>query len=511
MDRRESLRYESHLATLRSGGAIAENYGNLMAHFDCGYCVLAVACCLAACGDKPELAVPAAPEWARTFPGPGEARAEKVAFDSQGNVLVVGTFTETIDVDGAVLTSAGSSDIFLVKLDVNGRRIWARQFGSEGEDRGRSLAVDAHDNLFLTGFFSREVDFGAGPLTSTAENSVFLVKLDTTGAVVFNHAFGDRQFYSGADVAVARDGSIYLTGDFVSPIDLGGGALVSAGSSDIFLAKFDPSGVHLMSRAFGDAAMQESRGLAVNAAGEVVLMGSYQGLVDFGGGALVGGEGTENAIFVAKYDDRMNHIWSDNAVSADAHAGHEHGASDGAHSVATDQSDHTLLTGATSTGLALTGADFEAPSAPIAFLQEFGRYGDRVVNRALGVGDTQDEGAVAIDGSGRILVTGAFRQSLDLGRGAVLDSRGGRDLFVAVLDPSGNDASAFRYGDADHSEIGWSVADPEPSGDSRADALDVTGREARAAPHERDRRANGSVITDPGTKGGEFAIGNGSA
>jgi hypothetical protein len=86
-------------------------------------------------------------------------------------------------------------------------------------------------------------------------------------------------------------------------MSLGGDTLSTAGSSDIFLAKFDTSGGHVWSQQFvggpppgGDHAS----GVAADADGNVLATGWFQGTVDFGAGPVVsiapGGD-----LFVAKY------------------------------------------------------------------------------------------------------------------------------------------------------------------------------------------------------------------
>ena len=54
---------------------------------------------------------------------------------------------------------------------------------------------------------------------------------------------GDRD--APQDIALDSNGNIIVSRPFVSSIDFGGGPLTSAGTFEIFLAKFDESGSHL--------------------------------------------------------------------------------------------------------------------------------------------------------------------------------------------------------------------------------------------------------------------------
>jgi hypothetical protein len=95
-------------------------------------------------------------------------------------------------------------------------------------------------------------------------------------------------------------GNAVVTGYFNSAVDFGGGVLVSAGYTDIFAAKYDPSGTHEWSQRFGSTSTDYGFGIAVDGSG-VVVTGSFEGAVDFGGGNLVS-VGAQD-IFLAKYGD----------------------------------------------------------------------------------------------------------------------------------------------------------------------------------------------------------------
>ena len=305
-------------------------------------------------------------------------------------------------------------------------------------------------------------------LAGTAENSAFVAKFTGAGEPLWSRAFGDQQYHAGNDLATGVGGDLYVTGEFVLTADFGGGVLTSAGSSDIFVAKFDSEGGHRSSRALGDGEAQQGRAIAVTSAGEILLLGVFYGVVDFGGITLEGGAGMQRAMFVAKFDADMKPIWVLPALSWTDHARATHGG-DGAetkhehdyargHSVATALNGSTVVAGAASNGSTVNGPEVEVPNPPQALLQRFGQNGGRTLSRPLGLGPTQDEGALAIDGSGNVVVTAAFLGTLEFGNGVVLTSAGGRDLLLSEFDASGTYVDSLRYGEADRSEIGWSVA-----------------------------------------------------
>jgi PKD repeat protein len=71
-----------------------------------------------------------------------------------------GTYTARLTVTDN--GGAQGSDTALVTIGGT----WSRGFGSPGEDRAQAVAVDANGNVVMAGYFSGTVDFGTGPLTS---------------------------------------------------------------------------------------------------------------------------------------------------------------------------------------------------------------------------------------------------------------------------------------------------------------------------------------------------------
>ena len=99
-------------------------------------------------------------------------------------------------------------------------------------------------------------------------------------------------------VTTDASGKVVLAGHFRGTLDCGGGVLTSAGSSDIFIAKFSSAGAHLWSDSYGDASEQYPLGVAAGTSGVVSITGVLQGKTDFGGGVLTSA-GSED-VFLTK-------------------------------------------------------------------------------------------------------------------------------------------------------------------------------------------------------------------
>jgi hypothetical protein len=185
----------------------------------------------------------------------------------------------------------------------------SQRFGGVIDQLGVGVAVDGSGNVVVTGEFEGTVDFGGGPLTSTGSYDIFLAKFDEAGNHVWSRRFGDASEQYGMSVTVDVSGNVIVTGRFDGTVDFGGAALTSAGNWDIFVAKFDEASNHLWSDSYGDESNQSGSGVAVDGSGNVIVTGRFDGTVDFGSGPLTSAGNWD--IFVAKFDEAGNHLWSD--------------------------------------------------------------------------------------------------------------------------------------------------------------------------------------------------------
>ena len=85
-------------------------------------------------------------------------------------------------------TSVGNDDIFLIRCDTTGNRVWTKQFGSTAADTGYDCALDSYGNIYVTG----NVQGSIGGNTHFGSSDIFLVKLDEMSA-----SLGRKSLYLG--------------------------------------------------------------------------------------------------------------------------------------------------------------------------------------------------------------------------------------------------------------------------------------------------------------------------
>ena len=305
--------------------------------------------------------------WSRQFGNEYDTRGASVCVDGTGSIYVTGYFYETVDLGGGALTSLGGNDIFLAKYDADGNHIWSKRFGGEWYEESYSVHSDALGGVSITGIFMQDVDFGGGTITGDGNQEAFIATYDGDGNHIWSRRSGDYDSSAGREVRVVASGDvllvgslqpnteypswenpdrltflekydgggnrmwyresvgngrahafgveidaaggIYVTGFMDSTVDLGGGPLTSHGSSDVFLAKYDSSGGHLWSRAFGGSRGEWGLSVAVDQFGEVYTTGFFFSEIAHFGGAPLVGHGKAD-MFLAKYSTNGTHLWS---------------------------------------------------------------------------------------------------------------------------------------------------------------------------------------------------------
>ncbi|MEP7123964.1 MAG: hypothetical protein ABJE95_23760 [Byssovorax sp.] len=379
--------------------------------------------------------------WATRVGDATDQTALGVAFDPVGNVIVVGAFHGTIDWGGGPLVSAGGTDIFVVKLDPTGKHIWSKRFGDASDQSATAVATSATGEVWITGAITGNVDFGGGLLSSADPLAdTYLAAFSPSGTHNFSKRFGGLAAQRGTALALATNGDIYFGGTFDGTIDFGCGApLASAGSGDVFIARFDNGVTCIYSKRFGDASAQELLSLSPDLANNVFLGGRFKGTVNFGGASLTMPPTTFGG-FAAKLDATGAHVFS-TSFGATTNAQEVTG-------VAADLSGNVFVAGSFSGTLTAGSTVLTSAGVGDLFVARLDPAGTAVwANRA---GDATDQvGAlhVVADAAGNVLVAGTLQGTIDLG-GNPLTSVGGNDIFLAKLDSAGNHVWSLRLGDA---------------------------------------------------------------
>lgn len=262
--------------------------------------------------------------WAKSIGGTSSERGYGIAVDASGNVFTTGAFSSpTINFGTGVLTNAGSAtnDFFIVKHNASGTTQWSKSCGGANAEAGLSAATDSLGNVYVTGAYSSSaINFGTGALSNATVGTrdLFVVKYDGLGTAAWSIRSGGSSDDVGNAIAV-RKNAVYFTGAYNSTsLAFGTTSLtnVSAGTSDVFLAKYDLSGNSLWAKKAGGNDSEEGNGLAIDSFGNVYLTGFFSSnSLTFGTTIINDFSVGYRDLYIASYDGAGNSLWATQAGS----------------------------------------------------------------------------------------------------------------------------------------------------------------------------------------------------
>ena len=382
--------------------------------------------------------------WAKSAGGANDDEATSIAVDASGNIYVAGYYhSDTIIFGATILTNADSTgntmNIFLAKYDANGNVLWAKSAGGIGYDLAYSVAVDDSGNAYVAGYFnSPTITFDSTTLTNAGSSNIFLVKYDANGNVLWAKSAGGG---SATSIAVDASGNIYVTGYFSnSTLIFGSTTLTNAGYDDIFLAKYDVNGNVLWAKSAGGSYRDDATSIAVDASGITYMAGWFGSpILTFGSTTLTNVDNTGNIadLFLAKYDAGGNVLWAKSAGGT---------SDDVATSIAVDESGNTYVAGYFQSST----ITFDSTTLTIAgtytnyddiFLAKYDANGNVLWAKSAGGSYRDDATSIAVDASGRTYVAGWFNSPTITFESTTLTNTGTGgyyDLFLAKYDGNGN-------------------------------------------------------------------------
>jgi hypothetical protein len=378
--------------------------------------------------------------WAKSAGGNADDEATSVASDTSGNTYVVGYFeSPTITFGSTTLTNASvDADIFIVKYDTVGNVLWAKRFGASNTDLAYSVCTDVSGKVYMTGYFmGPSITFGSTTLTSAGFTDMYLVKFDSNGNVVLaKRAGGSDSDDVGSSVCIDTSGNIYVTGFFYSSsMSFGSVGIFNTDNTgfsvDMFIVKYDPNGNAIWAKSSSGGMNDEyPQSVVADASGNSYVVGYfYSPSITFGSITLTNADNSGNTVdfFIVKYNSAGNVIWARSAGGGIAN--------DLPGSVAVDPSGNIYTAGGFGSATISFGTfNLNGTGGFAMFLVKYDANGN--VLWAKNADGSGGEGASGVTAniSGNVFVTGAFNSpSLSFGS-STLTNAGITSVYIAKLD-----------------------------------------------------------------------------
>jgi len=182
--------------------------------------------------------------FAEKFGGTSTVQGRGASSDGQNNIYVTGRFNGTANFGGNYLTSFGSDDVFILKLDPDGNPVWVRQAGGQGYERGHAIITDSTGNSYISGlFWSTSMSFGNITITSPLASNLFIAKYASDGTPLWAHALQNQDYtWPAYQMGLDEEGSCYMGGDYDGSLAFDNGPTYTGNLNNNFLVKYDASG-----------------------------------------------------------------------------------------------------------------------------------------------------------------------------------------------------------------------------------------------------------------------------
>ncbi|MGY3091174.1 hypothetical protein ACVWYF_004240 [Hymenobacter sp. UYAg731] len=218
--------------------------------------------------------------------GTGADYGQAIALDPMGNAVVTGTFSGTATFGPFTLTSVGSSDAFVARLNTAGTWTQAVQSRGSGNESSSSIVLDATGNATIAGYFNSTATFGNTTFSSAGNTDMFVARLNGAGSWVQAVRAGGPDSDYGRRIALDAAGTATLIGDFRGTCTFGNTSLTSAGSADIAVARLSTAGTWTQAVRAGGADLDVPNDIAVDGNGNAIMGGFFTNSAVFGATTL---------------------------------------------------------------------------------------------------------------------------------------------------------------------------------------------------------------------------------
>ncbi len=186
-------------------------------------------------------------QWNRAFGGVGDDYGRRIIGCSDGSYVIVGSIENS---EGMALTD---TDVFAVKIDLNGNLLWSHKYGCNRNDDGYGVVEASDGGYVLTGLTNIN---GGG--------DVWLLKVDYNGNELWNKTYTKASYDEGHSIVATSDGGYTIVGNTYAYPER---------AYDVWLIKVDSLGNILWNQTFGGAKNEEGQDLAVTTSGGYAVVG----------------------------------------------------------------------------------------------------------------------------------------------------------------------------------------------------------------------------------------------
>jgi len=313
---------------------------------------------------------------------------------------------------------------------------WIDSYGSTSayEDLVKAVVTDQDGNVYITGAYHGQIQFGSFTLPALDNDNIFIAKLDSSGTCLWVQSYGGTT--AGAerpmDMAIDQSGNLVVVGNFFGATTFGNTTYNSM-NSDIFIFKTDPFGNLIWSRGYAGDGYDIPIGVCVDHNNNIIVNGYHSSVSLMLDGIQIStnvNNAAETLVF--KLNSGGNVLWAKKGGASSFFAGNN------SHDVAVDLDGNVYVIGYYTTSvvfdnIAVTGTNVES-----YYLAKFSSSGQiQWVKKGSGPNARVGGFGVAVSPDNRIAVTGYYDGAADFSN-ITAPNANSWNIFLLEYDASGS-------------------------------------------------------------------------
>lgn len=409
-----------------------------------------------------------------------------IVSDAVGNTYVTGNFSGTATFGTFTLTSAGGTDLYLLKYDASGTIQWAKRGGGPGDDGGEGVVLNANGEIVVSGYFKSTSNFDGTTLVANGmDYDLVVLKYNVAGVQQWAKRTGGTGMELPTSMSTDQHGNYFIGGYFRGTAHFGNDSLVNVTPfmEDGFLTKMDDAGNFIWAKGIIGTTHQEwIYGISNDSLGNVFVCGGFQSdTARLGSTYILNSDATMNNpdVFYAKYNATGNLIW----VKTGFGFGYKM-----ATSIESDSIGNSYMTGFISSDITFNGQPTIYSSDNDMYVAKFDSLGNCLwLKQSTGTGE-EYANEIYLDKNNHLYVAGYFWNQGVWDNDYILnaDVNNNSDAVIINYDINGN--------------VHW-LAHPTGSDDASANSIatDASGNVFVTGEYAGNATFGSTILSGPGT------------
>lgn len=242
--------------------------------------------------------------WNLQFGGKGSDSPTDLMIDIQGNIYLSGLFQDTLFLESDTLICSDYIDSFVVKFDSSGNVMWINQISGAGNQQCRSLNHDVNGNLIIGGFFTKTLEFSnyeSPVFQSLGGFDAFIAKWTSQGVMEWVNILPGKADVMIKDLMVDGQNGYYGLGNFTDTIFYQNNQsfINSLGETDAFLFKYNEGGSLQWIKSFGGQYEDNAKCITIGGNEKVTIVGEFKENLIHENEVILSGEGGDDIFYLA--------------------------------------------------------------------------------------------------------------------------------------------------------------------------------------------------------------------